>query len=266
MGCDPAMPPMLVSPYAGPLHGLYVMNLPESKSVLLVPPFSQRLSCEELLLSEDAYTIRRGQGCSQAVAMGSAPLERQAGGLYFEVRISGTIDDIAGGLGIGVTHTTPYSLLTVPGRAEEIPLTVAVGFNGSVYLNGCERQVDWNPENLEISQRIGLLITDDGRGDLVIFEDQRPVVCIDGFALRDAGMVGESLYPVVELYGATSGVTLVPRAVLPPNHQQLLPPPTELIPPEPLSRSAAPDMTMATCAVVPLSIDPLATCAVDPLD
>jgi len=239
--------PMITAPYAGPLHGLHAMNQNQN-SVLLLPPLSQHLVCQNLTLSEDAYTARRSNGCSQAVVMGSAPLESQAGGLFFEVRISGTAQDmVEGGLAIGVTQTAPEALQEIPSSAEDIPLTVAVGYSGSVYLNGCERQINWNAEHLETSHRVGLLITDDGRGDLVVFEDQKPVVRIDGFALRDAGLLAAPLYPVIELFGATSGVTLVPRAVPSSQAWDHLEP-AEFSLPVPLLHSV-PDALAATKAV-----------------
>merc|ERR1711881_675051 len=120
-----------------------------------------------------------------------------------------------GGLAIGISHTAPEELSDVPTKAEDIPLTFAIGYGGSVYLNGCERRVNWNPEHLQVSQRVGLLVTDDGRGDLIVFEDLTPVVRISGFALRDAGLLAGPLYPLIDFCGATSAVTLVPRPVLP---------------------------------------------------
>merc|ERR1719424_892790 len=117
--------PMMVSPYAGPLHGLHTMTLPQHMAVLLVAPLSQRLLCDSLLLSEDGYTARRTPGYRQAVIMGSTPLERQPGGLYFEVRISGTSDDASGGLAIGITHTAPETLAGVPAKATDVDMTVA---------------------------------------------------------------------------------------------------------------------------------------------
>jgi len=124
-----------------------------------------------------------------------------------------------------VTHTCPATLAKTPEKAEEIPFTIAVGYTGSVYLNGCERAVDWSPGHLQIGQRVGILITDDGRGDVIIFEDHKPVVCIDGDGLREAGFKDAPLYPVVELFGGTSGVTLCPRASLPPSPWSLPTPP-----------------------------------------
>jgi hypothetical protein len=207
-----------VEPYLGPLHGLYVMEMPKHHSSPMAPPFSKHLASDALQISEDAYTARRRTyGCDQAVAIGSAALECQAGGLYFEVQVAGTMGcSTGGGLAIGVTHTAPTSFRNeLPLRAEDIPMTVAVGYSGVVYLNGCERQTNWKPENLQCGQRVGVLITDDGRGDLVVFEDQEPVVCIDGFALREAGLMGEPLYPIVEIFGTACGLTMVPLPSMP---------------------------------------------------
>jgi len=213
--------------------------------VAAVPPSA------DFILSEDGYTARRGDGCFQGVMLGSDPLERQAGGLYFEVRISGAsdLDATIGGLAIGVTHTAPEELVEAPGKAEDIPLTFAVGYAGSVYLNGCERQVSWNPEHLQISQRVGLLITDDGRGDLVIFEDSKAVVRISGVALRDGGLLAGPLYPLVDLFGATSSVTLVPRAS-PPSQRWNHLKPVELELSDPLPEPIVSDLSKPSSRAV----------------
>merc|ERR1719247_1977988 len=107
------------------------------------------------------------------------------------------MDGFTGGLAIGVTQTNPAALTETPMQADEVPLTVAAGYDNCIYLNGFERPVDWDPSHLEIGQRVGLLITDDGQGDLVIFEDQKPVVRVDGSILNEAGLRDLPMYPVV---------------------------------------------------------------------
>jgi hypothetical protein len=198
----------------GSPHGAHVASLEASEGVI-VYPFARNIVPENVSISEDFYNVRRVHGCFQTVLLGSQQLERQVGGLYFEVRISGIVEGVVGGLAIGVTHTPPITVTQAPSKAEEVPGTVTVGYAGSVYLNGYERALAWNPGHLQIGQRLGLLITDDGKGDLIVFEDQKPVAVIDGRALSEAGIRDAPLYPVVELFGATSGVTLCPRASVP---------------------------------------------------
>jgi hypothetical protein len=180
----------------------------------MVYPFARNILSENVSIAEDFYNVRRVPGCSQTVLLGSQRLERQVGGLYFEVRISSLVEGV-GGLALGVTNTPPITVTQAPSKAEEIPSTITIGYAGRVYLNGSERVLNWNPGHLQIGQRLGLLITDDGKGDLIVFEDQKPVVIIDGSALSRAGITDAPLYPVVELFGRTAGVTLCPRANIP---------------------------------------------------
>jgi len=179
----------------------------------LVAPFSQAAAGINLLLSDDGYMAARGCGCRESVAIGGAPLERQARGLYFEVKILETVDGWLGGLGIGVTHTPPSELHRVPDKAWRVPRSFVVGYSGCAYLGGQERRCNWRPDMLRVGQMVGLLVTGDGKEDLVVFVDSVMTVHIDGALLRDAGLCDEHLYPIVDVYNATLALELRARAV-----------------------------------------------------
>merc|ERR1719482_79672 len=195
----------------------------------LVSPFCRESCGVNLVLSEDGYIATRTRGCRQSVAVGSGPIPRRASGWYFEVLVGETVTGWVGGLGIGVTRSSPDQLRRVPDKAWRLPSTFIVGYWGCVFLDGRERRTRWRSDTLQVGARIGLLVTPD-EGDLIIFVDDVPVVYAEG-ALREksrsddvgAGSGGllsrdreiEPLYPVVDVFAATKVVTLSQRAAPP---------------------------------------------------
>jgi len=195
----------------------------------LVSPFDSQSCGVNVALSEDGYIATRTRGCRQSVVVGSEPLSRQAQGWYFEVVIRETVSGWVGGLGIGVTSTSPGNLTKVPDKAWRIPSTFVVGYWGCIFLNGTEQSTDWRADTLQAGARVGLLVTSD-EGDLVIFVDDEPVAFCQG-ALRSSGgfSVIEPLYPVVDVFAATRVVSLSKQAFAPAKpwkvDAKLLPPP-----------------------------------------
>jgi len=181
----------------------------------VVAPFSQDTIGLNLVLSEDGYQATRSCGCRESAAIGSGPLQRQALGLYFEVRVLQTVNGWLGGLGIGVTHTPATRLQRIPDKAWRIPDTFIAGYAGSAYLSGKEHRCAWEPEALTAGQRVGCLITGNGREDMVIYVDGAEVLRVDGSGLLDRGLRHEPLYPVVDVFNATLAVELLPHATAP---------------------------------------------------
>jgi len=196
-------------PRALPIALMPVLSRP------VVAPFSQQACGCNLDLSEGGYVVSRRCGCRDSVAIGSSPLDRQARGLYFEVELRQTVDGWLGGLGIGVTHTPPGRIGRLPDKAWRIPETFIVGYSGSLYLNGGETKVEWQPDTLKAGQRIGLLVTGDGRESLAVFVDGREELRIDGARLHEAGLRDAPLYPVVDVFNASQSLLLLARAVAP---------------------------------------------------
>mmetsp|Transcript_62270 Transcript_62270/g.115574 ORF Transcript_62270/g.115574 Transcript_62270/m.115574 type:complete len:644 (-) Transcript_62270:85-2016(-) len=191
------------------------------------PPLVASLSSDmcgvNVELSEDGYTATRARGCRQSVALGSAPLVRQASGWYFEVVIQETVSGWVGGLGIGVTRTPPGTVPRVPDKAWRLPGTCIVGYWGCVFLDGSERKTHWRPDDLQAGQRVGFLVTGDGRGDIILFVDDQPVVHVPGAMLaKDMNItsiavgVPEPMFPIVDIFAATRTVALIRRATPPP--------------------------------------------------
>merc|ERR1712110_1339955 len=93
-------------------------------------------------------------------------------------------------------------------KAWRMPSTYIVGYWGCVFLDGREKRTSWRADALRAGARVGLLVTGDGRGDLIVFVDGVPIVRADRAipALRDA------VYPVVDVFAATLAVDLQDRA------------------------------------------------------
>eukprot|EP00930_Biecheleria_cincta_P024181 TRINITY_DN17339_c0_g1_i1.p1 TRINITY_DN17339_c0_g1~~TRINITY_DN17339_c0_g1_i1.p1 ORF type:complete len:757 (+),score=136.40 TRINITY_DN17339_c0_g1_i1:76-2271(+) len=180
-------------------------------------PFSQEAVGLNILLSEDGFMATRNCGCRESVAIGSAPLSRQPSGLYFEVEVCQTVEGWLGGLGIGVTHTAPSQQRDhrLPDKAWRLPGTFILGYSGVRYLDGSEAPIDWQPDTLRVGQRVGLLVTGDGRTDMVAFVDGKEVARVPGKDLRPAGLRDEPLYAIVDVYNAVLAVKLLPDAVAP---------------------------------------------------
>jgi len=181
-----------------------------------VSPFSQITCGTNIKLSEDGFTASRVRGCRQSLAIGSLPLQRQELGWYFEVEVKETVAGWVGGLGIGISQVSPSDLKRVPDKAWRMPNTYMVGYWGCVFLDGRERRTKWRADTLEAGSRVGLLVTGDGHGDLIVFVDDQPVVRADGAVPVGRGSSVESLYPVVDVFAATLSVALQPHARAPP--------------------------------------------------
>eukprot|EP00439_Symbiodinium_sp_Y106_P042126 s6859_g5.t1 len=173
-------------------------------SVLL--PFCPKASGINLEISEDGYTATRFRGCRQSVAVGTGPVPLQEHGRYFEVTVEDTVPGWVGGLGIGVTSSTPQGLKRVPDKAWRIPKTMIIGYWGCVFLDGCEQRTAWRADSLHPGARVGFLVT--RGGDLLIFVDGEAVVRVDGAVESQK----EPLYPVVDVFAATRVVSMTPSA------------------------------------------------------
>lgn len=172
-------------------------------------PFSRATCGVNVALSEDGYTATRTRGCRQSVIVGSAPLQRQSLGWYFEVEILETVEGWVGGLGIGVTRSGANEVRRVPDKAWRMPNTFIVGYWGCVFLDGKEKRTKWRADTLPAGSRVGLLVSADGTGDLRVFVGGEAVVTAEG-ALRDQFQGGGAdFFPVVDVFAATLSVKLL---------------------------------------------------------
>jgi len=204
-------------------YGAAAKAMVEAKSAAVAPcvtpPFCKSLIGANIQISTDGYVARRTRGCRQSVVIGSAPLERQEQGWYFEVHVRETVSGWVGGLGIGVTRTPPSELRRMPDKAWRIPSTFISGYWGCVFLDGRERRTKWKADSLTAGSRVGLLVTGDGRGDLIVFADGRPVVRAEDVLATGSPVHGkrvDTLYPVIDVFAATLEVEMLPSAEVPP--------------------------------------------------
>jgi len=192
--------------------------LPESPADALgaaTAPFSRQTCGVNVTLSDDGYVATRTRGCRQSVLLGSSPLPRRDAGWYFEVEVLETVEGWVGGLGIGVTLTSPGSLRRIPDKAWRMQDTFIVGYWGCVFLNGKERRTHWRADTLPSGARVGLLVSGDGAGDLCVFVDGTLVVLVPG-ALAELAVPGAEFFPVVDVFAATLKVALQPQSLPPP--------------------------------------------------
>lgn len=131
-------------------------------------------------------------------------MEPQAGGRYFEVVVEDTVAGWVGGLGIGVTATPPELAGRSPDKAWRMQKTFVIGYGGCIYLDGVERRTNWHPDTLAVGARVGLLVAEQGDGDIIVFVDGQPVVRMEGARLS----AYDALYPVVDVFAATRSVSL----------------------------------------------------------
>jgi len=137
------------------------------------------------------------------------------------------IDEVAEGLfpagitramsiGFGVTKIAPQNLPSKRTYAYEYPDTTLVGYGGHIIDRGQWTRVPWDPIDLRVGDVVGNLITEEG--DLVVFVNGLQVLRL-ATSLEDDEDVGHhrrSLFPVVDLCGRISSVTLLPKSA-PPN-------------------------------------------------
>lgn len=206
-----ALPSALSEPRTEPHSLASTLSEPHTD----VAPFSRLKMGTNLSLSDDGFTASRTRGCRQSVVIGSAPLKQGPYGWYFEVEIRETVAGWVGGLGIGVTQTnSEEQLRRMPDKAWRMPRTYMAGYWGRVFCAGREYQTAWKPEELGVGARVGLLVT--VRGDLLVFVGGSQVVWMEADIAVHEGTSSNAVFPVVDVFAATSSVTLRPHAQPPP--------------------------------------------------
>lgn len=176
-----------------------------------------------------------GLGC---VLFGDGPVPTFPEGRYFEVCIEEVTQVFADGLNLGVAVGLPSALPAEPyATCEEVPKSFCYGFDGMAHRHDMEDMIpiDWSPENLEIGDAVGILVTPQRVMQLIVNGVLEAHV-IDG-------VPEEELFPLVELMGNTVAVSLRPGAAPPAIRHKVKeaaeePPP--LPAPEQLPASTAP--------------------------
>merc|ERR1719203_1303957 len=144
-------------------------------------------------------------------------------------------------LGFGISRLPASHPSCQANTAYEIQGTVMIGYGPHVVDGGKWFSVTWDPRDLKLEDEVGVLVTADG--DIHVYVNSEPVLRV-GTSLVDeaerARLEGtravprKAYFPIVDLPGRISAVTLLPGA-LPPNvpkmHRAKLRP-FEALPPE----------------------------------
>lgn len=173
--------------------------------------FSTRVKDQNCTVTLDGTTATRAKNCQQCVVLGDRSLEFFEGcGWFFELALSEVIAGKTGGLGIGVTLTSPWSIPSLPEHAWRVPLTWIAGYWGNVFADGEKHKIDWNPSELSKGDRIGFLVTPTGEIDVYL----NGCVCV---RFKNAPIPVTShggprvaqLTAIVDVFDSTASVTLL---------------------------------------------------------
>jgi len=169
---------------------------------------------DSLHLSADrlsAHHVSSAEEAMYGVVLSERPLEETADGFYFELSIDAIQEDKTGGLAIGVTATRPADMaLLLPGLPEaavEVPSCWCIGFYGVAFSSehGDFTDVPWDPQLLSLGDRVGLHLT--ANGTMSIMQNGQVVA-----RSPDEVPIDCPLYAVVDLFGNTAGVSIIPDA------------------------------------------------------
>lgn len=179
---------------------------------------SSRSASNNVALSQDGLSAVHLSGDDMyGVLLGASPLTASPEGYYFELMVDAVRADQIDGLVVGVTTTRPKDLaVLVPGLpevADAVPSSWCLGFCGLAHCS-CEEHrgdfgdIDWRPQHLKIGDHVGVLVTPEGR--LCVFENHTLVARSPQPVPTDRPLFG-----VVDLLGATMGISMIPAAVPP---------------------------------------------------
>lgn len=111
-----------------------------------------------------------------------------------------------------------------PLYAYEIPETVLVGYgsrliDGKRWQNTTNAQTNWDSQGLQVNDTIGVLASP--QGELIVYVNSEQKLRVPTTLAEDARPeagkpVRRVLFPIIDLHGRVSAVTLLPRAA-PPN-------------------------------------------------
>jgi hypothetical protein len=171
--------------------------------------FSTRIKGQNCTVSFDGATATRTKGCRQCVVLGDSPLELHVGcGWYFELRINEVVTGWVGGLGIGVTLTRPGSLPCLPDRAWRVPNSWIAGYWGRMFGNGQQHLIDWKPQELKASDRVGFLVNLKGECIVYVNDEVRVHFTESKIPVNPIGK-GAELTALVDVFASAASVTLI---------------------------------------------------------
>lgn len=180
---------------------------PSSRSSTGSARFSTRIKGQNCTVSFDGATATRTKGCRQCVVLGDTPLELHVGcGWYFELRINEVVTGWVGGLGIGITLTRPGSLPCLPDRAWRVPNSWIAGYWGRMFGNGQQHLIDWKPQELKASDRVGFLVN--LKGECIVYVNDEVRVHFTESKVP-VSPKGTELTALVDVFASAASVTLI---------------------------------------------------------
>jgi len=124
--------------------------------------------------SSSAATERRKRTqASVSAVFGDAPLQKVAGlGWYFRLRINSDCSNWLGGFAIGVTLSSPSTLVPLPDRAARVPRSWLAGYWGRTFANGQERLSTFSPQALKPGDEVVFLVGLEGECSVFVNDEE----------------------------------------------------------------------------------------------
>jgi len=177
--------------------------------------FDAKLQCLSKLvhISADgilANHVDPGNSDMQGVVFGDKTVPNFEEGAYFEVRLESVRFGEPDGLVIGVTSLNPSTFKQPFVTAQEVPWSWTVGYDGRICRHGEEDdiRINWNPAKLVKGDTVGFLLTPTNQAYVYQNRDRVAEVELDV-------PKGAKLYGIIDLLGASSGVSYVSGATPP---------------------------------------------------
>lgn len=169
--------------------------------------------------------IDQAGGCI-AIGDGRLPLHKQSHlachGYFWQFVVDEVADELFPAeltkdmsIGFGVSKVSPESQSSRGMYAYEKSDAILIGYGAHLIDRGHWIRVPWDPIGLRVGEAVGMLVTEEG--DLVVFVNGSQVLRV-ATSLEDDEDAGHrrSLFPIIDLCGRISSVTMLPQAA-PPN-------------------------------------------------
>jgi len=191
-------------------------ELLSTKEIDGILPFNRKNIGNNLLISSCGYQLKRIEGFRSGLGVGLDNLKNHEKiGYYFDIRVDETIDTWIGGVGIGITTNADCTIGHNPQKAWKLANTTMLGFWSRLFVLNKEYTIPWNPESLVVGDIVGLQITPGGT--LVLYVNGKVQLHVDiNFNIR-----GLICYPVVDVFGGVSAITLQREPTFPDMTQPL---------------------------------------------
>jgi len=189
----------------------------------IVLPFNRKCLGVNLSISQDGYRLCRVEGCRQSIAMGMGSLQcLPQGGYFYQVSVDETMGGWVGALGLGVTRCPEAIVDRLPEKAWKLPHTYMIGYWGRLFCGNKEYETTWEAQRLKPGDVIGFRITK--LGEIIVYVNGVAQEYINACFPTD----DKPCYPLVDVFGATTSVTMLKSPGQPPGDDVVLPARKEL--------------------------------------